>query len=84
MKPKRNQKNTGLAETSTAPPAHSRPTFRKAFAKFWKDESGEHAIEFLMILTFGVFPLIATVYLLEDMLKEYVAFAQIFVSSPFF
>ena len=37
-----------------------------------------------MILTFGVLPLITAVYLLEDVLQEYVAFAQIFVSSPFF
>ena len=51
---------------------------------FWKDDRGEYAIEFLLVLTFGVFPLIATVFLLEDVLQEYVAFAQIFVSSPFF
>lgn len=53
-------------------------------ARFWKDDRGEYAIEFLMILTFGVLPLIATVFLLEDILREYVAFGQIFVSSPFF
>lgn len=56
----------------------------RTLAHFWKDESGEHAIEFLMILTFGVLPLIYTVFLLEDIFKEYVAFAQFFVSSPFF
>jgi hypothetical protein len=50
----------------------------------WRDDRGEHSIEFLMILTFGVLPLIATVPLLEDLLKEYVAFGQVFVSSPFF
>ena len=53
-------------------------------AGFLKDDRGEHAIEFLLILTFGVLPLITAVFLLEDVLKEYVAFAQIFVSSPFF
>ncbi len=52
--------------------------------RFLKDDRGEHAIEFLMILTFGVLPFIAAVYLLEDILQEYVAFGQIFVSSPFF
>ena len=41
-------------------------------------------MEFLMILSLGVFPLIGAVFLLEDIFKEYVAFAQIFVSSPFF
>jgi Flp pilus assembly pilin Flp len=56
----------------------------KSLVHFWKDDRGEYAIEFLLVLTFGVFPLIATVFLLEDVLKEYVAFAQIFVSSPFF
>ena len=53
-------------------------------ASFHEDDRGEHAIEFLMILTFGVLPLIVAVFLLEDVLREYVAFAQIFVSSPFF
>ena len=41
-------------------------------------------MEFLMILTFGVLPLIASVFLLEDVLREYVSFGQIFISSPFF
>lgn len=41
-------------------------------------------MEFLMILTFGILPLIATIPLLQDLLKEYVAFGQIFVTSPFF
>jgi len=54
------------------------------FADFWNDDRGEHAIEFLMILTFGVLPLIAAVFLLQDVLREYVSFGQIFVSSPFF
>ena len=57
---------------------------RRAIAAFWKDDRGEHAIEFLMILTFGVLPLIAAVFLLEDVLREYVSFGQIFISSPFF
>ena len=57
---------------------------RGRFAQFIKDDRGEHAIEFLMILTFGVLPMIAAVFLLEDILKEYVAFGQVFVSSPFF
>jgi hypothetical protein len=48
------------------------------------DDRGEHATEFLMILTFGVLPIIAAVFLLQDVFKEYVAFGQIFVSSPFF
>lgn len=53
-------------------------------SRFLKDDRGEHAIEFLMILTFGVLPLIVAVFLLEDVFQEYVAFSQIFVSSPFF
>lgn len=53
-------------------------------ADFWKDDRGEHAMEFLMILTFGVLPLIGAVFLLEDVLREYVSFGQIFISSPFF
>ena len=53
-------------------------------ASFLKDDRGEHATEFLMILTFGVLPLIGAVFLLEDILQEFVAFGQIFVSSPFF
>lgn len=52
--------------------------------RFLRDDRGEHAIEFLMILTFGVLPIIGAVFLLEDVLQEYVAFSQIFVSSPFF
>lgn len=52
--------------------------------RFIRDDRGEHAMEFLMILTFGIVPLIGAVFLLEDILKEYVAFGQIFVSSPFF
>ena len=53
-------------------------------ARFHRDERGEHAMEFLMILVFGILPLIATIPLLQDILKEYVAFGQIFVTSPFF
>lgn len=62
---------------------HSDQT-RRTIAEFWKDDRGEHAMEFLMILTFGVLPLIASVFLLEDVLREYVSFGQIFISSPFF
>lgn len=53
-------------------------------SRFLKDDRGEHAIEFLMILTFGVLPLIVAVFLLDDVFQEYVSFSQIFVSSPFF
>lgn len=56
----------------------------ESLARFLRDDRGEHAIEFLMILTFGVLPIIAAVFLLEDVLQEYVAYSQIFVSSPFF
>jgi Flp pilus assembly pilin Flp len=52
--------------------------------RLWSDDRGEHAMEFLMILTFGVLPIIAAVFLLEDVFQEYVAFGQIFVTSPFF
>ena len=52
--------------------------------QFLKDDRGEHAMEFLMILTFGVLPFIAAVFLLRDIIQEYVAVGQIFVSSPFF
>jgi len=55
-----------------------------SIVRFHRDDRGEHAIEFLMILTFGILPLIATIPLLQDILKEYVAFGQIFVTSPFF
>lgn len=67
-----------------------RPTSRRdqmsyePVTRFLEDDRGEHAIEFLMILTFGVLPLIAALFLLEDVFQEYVAFSQIFVSSPFF
>ena len=57
---------------------------RGPVARFLMDDRGEHAIEFLMILTFGVLPLMAAVWLLEDVLQEYVAFGQLFISSPFF
>lgn len=58
--------------------------WQKQFAKLSQDESGETAIEFLMILTFGVLPMILAVWLLQDVIQEYVAFGQIFISSPFF
>jgi Flp pilus assembly pilin Flp len=49
-----------------------------------RDERGEQAMEVLMILTFGVLPMIAAVWLLEDIIREYVTFGQIFITSPFF
>ena len=52
--------------------------------RFIKDDRGEHAMEFLMILTYGILPIIGAVYLLEDIFREYVAYGQIFVTSPFF
>lgn len=59
-------------------------TVRQALMKLHCDDSGEHSIEFLMLLTFGVLPMIGAVFLLRDVLKEYVAFGQIFITSPFF
>lgn len=49
-----------------------------------RDDAGEHALEVLMILAFGVLPMISAVWLMEDVIKEYVAFGQIFITSPFF
>jgi len=49
-----------------------------------RDDSGEQAMEVLMILTFGVLPMIGAAWLLEDVIREYVTFGQIFISSPFF
>ena len=57
---------------------------RGAFARFLRDDRGEYAMEVLMILTFVVLPMIATVFLLEDILREYVAFGHVFITSPFF
>lgn len=50
----------------------------------WRWQGGESAIEFLMILTFGVLPMMLAAWLFSDVLKEYVALNQIFLSSPFF
>ncbi|MEC8159024.1 MAG: hypothetical protein VX095_07165 [Pseudomonadota bacterium] len=47
-------------------------------------QAGESSLEFLMILTWGVIPMMAAVWLYEDVLREYIAFNQIFLSSPFF
>ncbi len=41
-------------------------------------------MEFLLILVFGIFPIMMLVPFLASMLQEYVAYGQIFVSSPFF
>jgi hypothetical protein len=49
-----------------------------------RDDSGEQSLEVLMILAFGVLPMISAVWLMEDVIKEYVAFGQIFITSPFF
>ena len=48
------------------------------------DDRGEHALEVLMILAFGILPMISAVWLLEDVIREYVAYGQIFITSPFF
>ena len=48
------------------------------------EQTGESSLEFLMILTWGVVPMMVAVWLYEDVLREYVAFNQIFLSSPFF
>ena len=79
-------KQTTRSAIATCPASPSRPTQMSdgPVVRFLKDDRGEHAIEFLMILTFGVLPLITAVFLLEDVFQEYVAFGQIFVSSPFF
>ena len=53
-------------------------------ARFHRDECGEHATEVAMLLGFVVLPLFIAIYMLEEILQEYVAFGQIFVSSPFF
>jgi hypothetical protein len=47
-------------------------------------QSGESSIEFLLILIAGVFPMMLAVWMYEDVLREYVSFSQIFMSSPFF
>lgn len=56
---------------------------RKQYLRAVK-QRGETAIEFLMILTFGVLPMMLAVWLYSDILKEYVALNQIYLSSPFF
>ncbi|MCR9105777.1 MAG: hypothetical protein NXI15_10840 [Gammaproteobacteria bacterium] len=60
------------------------PNRKKLLDGLHASESGEHAMEFLMILTFGVMPMIAAVWLMQDVLQEYVTFGQVFISSPFF
>jgi len=52
--------------------------------RFLQDESGEHATEVAMLLGMVVVPLILAIFMLEDILREYVAFGQIYISSPFF
>lgn len=84
MQLKLEQSKTYSFGTARKRPMQKRRLSTSWLARFWKDDRGEYAIEFLMILTFGVLPLITTVFLLEDILREYVAFGQIFVSSPFF
>jgi Flp pilus assembly pilin Flp len=78
------ESTTYVIEGPSAPPSPTIIIKNGPVARFLKDDRGEHAIEILMILTFGVLPLIFAVYLLEDVLQEYVAFGQIFISSPFF
>lgn len=58
--------------------------FGRMLRRLASDESGEYAMEFLMILVFGVLPIMMIIPLLQAMLQEYVAFSQIFVTSPFF
>ena len=72
---------TGMSPMS---PTRAKQMSNGLFVQFLKDDRGEHAMEFLMILAFGVLPLITAAYLCRDVLKEYVSYSQIFVSSPFF
>jgi len=84
MNRKLQQRKRTAIETDQSAETRSNEMSDGPFARFIKDDRGEHAIEFLMILTYGVLPLIAAVFLLEDVFQEYVAFGQVFVSSPFF
>ncbi len=56
----------------------------RIFKALHRDDRGEHAMEFLLILVFGIFPIMMLIPFLARMLQEYVAFGQIFISSPFF
>jgi len=47
-------------------------------------EEGEQAIEFLMVLTFGVLPLIEATRRMIPVVKEYVGFEITILTSPFF
>ncbi len=60
------------------------PVPERGIKRLHRDESGEQSLEVLMILAFGVLPMISAVWLMEDVIKEYVAFGQIFITSPFF
>lgn len=84
MAPTRKQLQTNAIASTPAATLRRIHMSYEPVARFLKDDRGEHAMEFLMILTFGVLPIIAAVFLLEDVFQEYVAFGQIFVSSPFF
>lgn len=84
MMTKQEQSISYVIRVSVKPASQKRIMKKEFIARFLRDDRGEHAIEFLMILTFGVLPIISAVYLLEEILQEYVAFGQIFVSSPFF
>ena len=61
-----------------------RPAPIRQLWRLHRDEQGEQSLEVLMILAFGVLPMISAVWLLEDVIREYVAFGQIFITSPFF
>ena len=52
--------------------------------RFHTDDSGEHSMEVLMILVAIILPMISVIFMMEDILREYVAFGQIFITSPFF
>ena len=60
------------------------PARDRQIESFGADERGEQAIEFLMVLAFGVLPCVVALGLLQGVLKEYVGFELTILTSPFF
>ncbi len=85
MSPSNSVGKMAAVETSSSPTGDSREQQPvSSIVAMHLDERGEQALEVLMFLAFGILPMIGAVLLMQDVVQEYVAFGQIFITSPFF
>lgn len=75
----------GSGQGADLPWADPRPSLAMICRDFLRDgQDGTQAMEYLLVIGATVVPCFAAILLLEDVLREYLEFGTVVLTSPFF